>query len=105
MNSAPLEIENNSIAPIPDRMLAGVYRDVGRIVVEDVPVPELNSGELLLRVDACGICGTDVKKIQHGLVRPPQILGHEMAGTVVKVAREVRRWKVGDRAISFHHIP
>ena len=105
MNSAPLEIENNSIAPIPDRMLAGVYRDVGRIVVEDVPVPELNDGEVLLRVDACGICGTDVKKIQHGLVRPPQILGHEMAGTVVKIAPGVRRWRVGNRAISFHHIP
>jgi L-iditol 2-dehydrogenase len=86
-------------------MRAGVYRGSGRIIAEDVPVPEIHDGEVLLRVAACGICGTDIKKVRHGLVRPPQILGHEIAGTVVKVGSGTAEWEIGDRAISFHHIP
>ena len=65
----------------------------------------ISDGEALIRVAACGICGTDIKKIQHGFVAPPQIFGHEVAGTVVAVGRGVRRWKVGDRVVSFHHVP
>jgi len=72
-------------------MRAGVYRGAGRVAVEDVPVPEIRDGEALLRVAACGICGTDLKKIQHGFVPPPQIFGHEIAGTVVAVGRGVSR--------------
>jgi L-iditol 2-dehydrogenase len=56
-------------------------------------------------VAACGICGTDIKKIFHGLAEPPQILGHEIAGTVVEVGRRVTKWKPGDRVMSFHHVP
>jgi len=87
------------------RMRAGVYRGKGRVAVESVPIPEIGEGELLFRVAACGICGTDIKKIQHGFIAPPQILGHELAGTVVKVGRGVAKFKPGDRVVSFHHIP
>ena len=87
------------------RMHAAVYRGKGRVIVEQVPVPEIGPGEVLLRVAACGICGTDIKKIQHGFIQPPQILGHEIAGTVVEVGSGVTRWKTGDRTVSFHHIP
>jgi len=86
-------------------MSAGVYRGAGRVAVETVPVPQIGEGEVLFRVGACGICGTDLKKIHHGFVPPPQIFGHELAGTVVAVGRSVRRFKVGDRIVSFHHIP
>ena len=86
-------------------MRAGVYRGKGRVVVETVPVPEIGEGEVLFRVAACGICGTDIKKIHHGFVRPPQILGHELAGTVVKVGRGVSQFRPGDRVVAFHHIP
>jgi L-iditol 2-dehydrogenase len=86
-------------------MRAAVYRGAGRVAVEKVPVPTISEGEVLIRVAACGICGTDIKKIQHGFVAPPQIFGHEVAGTVVEVGRGVRRWKVGDRVVSFHHVP
>ena len=105
MSSAPLQIDNPLLPVIPEIMRAGVYRDIGRVVCEDVPVPEIGDGEVLIRIGACGICGTDVKKIRHGLVRAPQILGHELAGTIVKTGAGVRRWKVGDRVVSFHHIP
>ena len=46
-----------------------------------------------------------MKKVRHGLVRPPQILGHEIAGTIVKMGAGVEQWSIGDRVVSFHHIP
>jgi len=91
--------------PASRRMRAGVYRGEGRVVVEQVPIPEIGEGEVLFRVAACGICGTDIKKIQHGFIAPPQILGHELSGTVVEVGRGVAKFKPGDRVVSFHHIP
>src|SRR5260221_10897156 len=86
-------------------MRAAVYRGKGRVVVETVPVPLIADGEVLIRVAACGICGTDIKKIEHGFVAAPQIFGHEVSGTVVALGAGVTRWKVGDRVMSFHHIP
>ena len=93
---------------MPERngtMRAGVYRGQGRVVVESVPIPDIHEGEVLFRVGACGICGTDIKKIHHGFLAPPQILGHELAGTVVKAGEGVTKFKPGDRVVSFHHIP
>jgi L-iditol 2-dehydrogenase len=87
------------------RMRAGVYRGTGRVVVESVPIPEIGEGEVLFRVAACGICGTDIKKIKQGFVDPPRILGHELAGTVVKVGLGVTKFEPGDRVVAFHHMP
>lgn len=87
------------------KMLAGVYRGAGKVNCEEVPIPEISEGEVLFRVAACGICGTDLKKIAHGFLEPPQIFGHELAGTVVEVGRGVRKFKPGDRVVSFHHVP
>jgi L-iditol 2-dehydrogenase len=94
-----------TIGPIPKTMRAGVYREKGIVHVEEVPVPEVAAGEVLIKVAACGVCGTDIKKIFHAYVAPPQILGHELAGTVVAVGPGVTKWKPGDRVMSFHHIP
>jgi len=91
--------------PVPKMMRAGVYREKGVVRVEEVPVPEVGDGEVLIKVAACGICGTDIKKIYQRYVEPPQILGHELAGTVVATGRGVTKWKLGDRVMSFHHIP
>ena len=94
-----------ALGPIPRTMRAGVYREKGIVRVEEVPVPEVGEGEVLIKVAACGICGTDIKKIFQRYVEPPQILGHELAGTVVAIGRGVTKWKLGDRVMSFHHIP
>jgi L-iditol 2-dehydrogenase len=94
-----------ALGPIPKTMRAGVYRGKGVVRVEEMPVPEVGTGEVLIKVAACGVCGTDIKKIFHAYVTPPQILGHELAGTVVAVGRGVTKWKSGDRVMSFHHIP
>jgi L-iditol 2-dehydrogenase len=94
-----------TLGPIPKTMRAGVYRDKGVVRVEEVPVPEVREQEVLIKVAACGICGTDIKKIFQRYVEPPQILGHELAGTVVAAGRGVTKWKLGDRVMSFHHTP
>src|SRR5258705_13878321 len=94
-----------TLGPIPKTMRAGVYREKGIVRVEEVPVPEVGDGEVLIKVAACGVCGTDIKKIFYRYVEPPQILGHELAGTVVAVGRGVTKWRLGDRVMSFHHIP
>lgn len=105
MSHTVAQIDSEEAARGPRLMQAGVYRGDGRVVVEQVPMPEIGPGEVLFRVAACGICGTDIKKIQHGYVKPPQILGHELSGTVVEVGSGVAKFKPGDRVVSFHHIP
>ncbi|MBI5280347.1 MAG: alcohol dehydrogenase catalytic domain-containing protein [Candidatus Solibacter usitatus] len=86
-------------------MMAAVYTGNGRISVESVPVPEIGPGELLVRVEACGICHTDLKKIEHDLLPPPRIYGHESAGVVAAAGGGVSKFKPGDHVIAFHHIP
>lgn len=99
-------LENPTAAsPAPSTMRAAVYRGKGNVVVETVPVPAIGAGEVLIRVASCGICGTDLKKIEYGFVAAPQIFGHEVSGTVVAVGGGVTKWKMGDRVMSFHHVP
>ena len=68
-----------------EMMQAAVFRGVNEVRCEQVPVPEIGAGEVLVRIDTCGVCGTDLKKIHTGSHPPPRIFGHEMAGTVAAV--------------------
>jgi L-iditol 2-dehydrogenase len=86
-------------------MRALVYRGPGEIAVEDVPVPEPGPGEMLVRVDACGICPTDLKKIEKGLLAGPRIFGHEIAGTVAALGAGTRGFREGQRVVVHHHVP
>ncbi|MEN9732134.1 MAG: hypothetical protein RLZ45_129 [Verrucomicrobiota bacterium] len=86
-------------------MRAVVYRGAHDLRVEEVPVPRIGRQELLVRVAVCGVCPTDIKKIQTGSVPPPRILGHETAGTVVRVGSGVTGHRVGDRVALHHHVP
>ncbi|HTV07155.1 MAG TPA: zinc-dependent dehydrogenase [Acidobacteriaceae bacterium] len=90
---------------IPETMRAAVYRGINDVRVETVPVPEIGPGEVLIRVAACGICGTDLKKIHTGSHDAPRIFGHETAGTIAAVGEGVHDFAVGDRVMVFHHIP
>jgi len=90
---------------IPSTMQAVVYHGVNDVRMEEVPVPEIGPGEILVRVHTCGICGTDLKKIATGSHSAPRIFGHETAGVVAKVGEGVRKFSVGDRVLVFHHIP
>ena len=86
-------------------MQAAVYRGESVIAVEEIPTPEIQPGEILIRVEACGICHTDLKKIEYNLLAPPRVYGHETAGVVAAVGAGVTRFRVGDRVVAFHHIP
>ena len=86
-------------------MHAAVYRGQSTVGVEEVPTPAIGPGEILIRVEACGICHTDLKKIEHNLLAPPRIYGHETAGVVAAVGSGVTAYRPGDRVVAFHHIP
>lgn len=86
-------------------MKAAVFKAAGEpLVVEDVRDPAPGPSELVLKVRACGICGTDLhwsenRRTDVGwrVLEPSAVMGHEFAGEVVEVGREARGWKVGDR--------
>jgi L-iditol 2-dehydrogenase len=86
-------------------MRAAVYRGDGQVTVDSVPTPGIGPGEILIQVEACGICHTDLKKIGYNLLAPPRIYGHETAGIVAKVGSGVTDLAPGDRVVVFHHIP
>jgi len=96
---------SDSLSKIPATMLAAVYRGKNDVRLETVPVPAIGSGEMLVRVHTCGICGTDLKKISTGSHSAPRIFGHETSGVVVATGNEVTRFQPGDRVMVFHHIP
>jgi len=88
-------------------MRAAVYRGPNQLRAETVPVPRIGRNELLVRVAACGVCPTDIKKIQYGTLPPPRVFGHETAGTIVKIGAGplTNPFKVGDRVALHHHVP
>ena len=90
---------------IPKTMQAVVYRGANDLRLETVPVPRIGPDELLVRVAVCGVCPTDIKKIQYGTVPPPRIFGHETAGTIVRVGSRVRQFRTGERVALHHHVP
>ena len=77
-------------APMPRTMLAAVYRGIDDVRTETIVVPEIGQGEVLMCMDTCGICGTDLKKIHTGSHSAPRVFGHEMAGTVEAVGDGVK---------------
>ena len=96
---------SRGVLAIPKTMRAIVYRGTNDLRVETVPVPRIGPGELLVKVAACGVCPTDIKKIHYGTVPPPRIFGHETSGTIVKTGAKVRGFKTGERVALHHHVP
>jgi len=72
--------------------------------VEEMPVPEIHPGELLVRVEASGICGSDVME-WYRLDRAPLVLGHEVAGEIVELGEGVEGFALGERVVLAHHVP
>ncbi len=80
-------------------MKALVLKEYGKLVYEDVPRPEIAADEVLVKVEACGICGSDVHGLDGstGRRQPPLTMGHEASGVVAEAGPAVRGWTVGDR--------
>ncbi len=86
-------------------MKAAVFLGAGSIEVRDVPEPEPEPGEVLIRVGYCGICGSDLEAYATGMYEPGLIIGHEFAGTIVQIGPGVSGWQVGDRVVVSDAVP
>ena len=85
-------------------MRVDMYYNNRDIRIEEIPIPRIGPGELLVRIEASGICGSDVME-WYRVKRAPLVLGHEIAGEVVEVGDGVDRYKKGDRIVASHHVP
>ena len=84
-------------------MKATVIQQDGALVLQELPVPSIGEGEILVGMRACGICGTDLEKVNgHAMTAP--VLGHEVAGVVERVGESVRGIEVGERVVVHHHV-
>jgi L-iditol 2-dehydrogenase len=83
-------------------MKVAVYHNNEDIRLEDVPVPQIGPGEILVKVFASGICGTDVME-WYRIKKAPRVLGHEIAGEIVESKSE--KYKAGQRVFVSHHVP
>jgi L-iditol 2-dehydrogenase len=85
-------------------MRVAVYYNNSDVRIEETPVPEINAGELLVKVMASGICGSDVME-WYRIKKAPIVLGHEIAGEVIETGSDVKKYKKGDRVFVSHHVP
>jgi L-iditol 2-dehydrogenase len=85
-------------------MRVAMYYANSDVRLEEMPVPEIGKGEILMRIEASGICGSDVME-WYRRDKVPLVLGHEVAGTVEKVGKNVTKHKPGDRIVASHHVP
>jgi len=82
-------------------MKAAIYQEIGKMTVEDIVKPQIQPGTVIIKVKACAICGGDLRTFRHGhaAIKPPIVLGHEIAGEIVEVASDVTTYSVGERVI------
>lgn len=88
-------------------MRAAVLEELNRIVVRDVPDPVPGDDEAVLKVEACAVCGSDIRIYHHGneRVRTPAVIGHEVAGVIARTGKNVTRVKAGDRVALGADVP
>ena len=86
------------------RALVKTAKGQGQLELRDVPRPQAGAGEVLVRVRACGICGSDLKiqDDQHPYT-PPVVIGHEFAGEIVELGAGISGWQIGDRVVAEQH--
>jgi len=81
-----------------------MYYNNHDVRLEEIPAPQIGPGELLVRVEACGICGSDVME-WYRRDRVPLVLGHEIGGQIVAAGNGVEHYQEGDRVSAAHHVP
>ena len=86
-------------------MKAAIVNGPSSVSIQDTQRPTLGKGDILVKMQSCGICGSDVEKVFGKYGQPSMRLGHEPAGVVVDVGSEVSEFKNGDRVFTHHHVP
>jgi L-iditol 2-dehydrogenase len=84
---------------------AAYVKGPSSVEVRNVDTPKARMGELLVRMRACGVCGSDLEKIYGQYTQPSMRLGHEPAGSISEIGSEVNDFKIGDRVFVHHHVP
>ena len=81
------------------KMKAAVFEEIEKIVVKEVNIPQCEDDGILVKVEACGICGSDVRNYHSGLKIDvkEQIMGHEIAGVIEEVGEKIKKFKIGDK--------
>jgi L-iditol 2-dehydrogenase len=87
-----------------EKMKVAVYYNNNDVRIEEQPVPEISDDELLVKVIASGICGSDVME-WYRVKKAPLVLGHEISGIVEKAGKNIKKFKKGDRVFVTHHVP
>lgn len=87
------------------KMKVAAFYDKEDIRYEDQTIPSIGEDEVLIKMHACGLCGTDIHKVLDRKVPPQTVLGHEVSGEVVKVGNKIEEYQVGDRVFVAHHVP
>jgi L-iditol 2-dehydrogenase len=85
-------------------MLVAVYYNNRDVRIQEMPMPEIAEDELLLKVMACGVCGSDVIE-WYRVPKAPRVLGHEATGVIEKAGSKVQQYRAGDRVFVSHHVP
>jgi len=85
-------------------MRVAMYYNNRDVRLEEIPVPKIGPGELLIKTRASGICGSDLME-WYRIKKAPLVLGHEITGEIVEVGAGVEDFKIGDRVFSSHHVP
>lgn len=85
-------------------MKAAMYYNNRDVRIQELPKPEIGNGELLFKVKASGICGSDVLE-WYRLKKAPLVLGHEATGEIIAIGEGVKKYKIGDRIFVSHHVP
>lgn len=85
-------------------MKVAMYYNNNDVRIEEMPVPEIGPDEILVKVMASGICGSDVME-WYRIKRAPRVLGHEITGIIAKVGDHVKTYREGDRVFVSHHVP
>jgi L-iditol 2-dehydrogenase len=85
-------------------MRVAMYYNNRDVRLQEMPVPRIGSGDLLVRVRASGICGSDLME-WYRIKKAPLVLGHEVAGEIIEAGDGVKDFRVGDRVFAAHHVP
>ena len=87
-----------------EKMKVAMYYSNNDVRIEQMPIPRIQNDELLVKVEASGICGSDVME-WYRLKKAPRVLGHEIAGDIVEMGENVIDYKIGERVFVSHHVP
>jgi len=88
-------------------MKAAILEALNKITIKDIPEPQCGDHEMIIEPQSVSVCGSDVRIFRYGnkRVHPPTVIGHEFAGTIVEVGKEIKNWNVGDRITMGADVP